>query len=329
MQDDEARFKLPGVMRTDGGELRSVGFELEFSGIGFDEAVEVLRSCLGATISSRTAAQTVLRTNALGDFNVEVDWDYLKRKAEQEEESTSGAGWVEELARTAALVVPIEVACPPIAITELEKLSPVVVALREAGAVGTEESLVAAYGVHINAEIPKLDEATLYFYLAAFSLLQWWLVKAHKVNATRRISHYVRLYSQDYVKQLLARPDARLDELLEGYLEHNASRNRALDMLPMLAEIDEERVKRAVNDPKIKPRPAFHYRMPNCQIEQQGWSLARSWNIWWVVEELANRPRDLEDLTAAFFAADRPLTGVSRHGWTEFVDQWLKDRELA
>lgn len=56
MQDDETQFKFPGVLRTDRGELRSVGFELEFSGIDFDEAVDVLRSCLGATISSWTAA---------------------------------------------------------------------------------------------------------------------------------------------------------------------------------------------------------------------------------------------------------------------------------
>lgn len=258
-----------------------------------------------------------------------MDWDYLKRKAEQEKDDTDGVDWIEPLARTAALVVPIEVACPPIAITDLDKLSPVVIALRDAGAVGTEESLVAAYGVHINAEIPHLDGATLFSYLAAFSLLQWWLVEAHQVNASRRISQYVRLYSQDYVKKLLSRPEAQLNELLEDYLAHNASRNRALDMLPMLAEIDEKQVKRVIDDPKIKPRPAFHYRMPNCHIEQKDWSLADSWNVWWVVEQLANRPHDLENLTTAFFAADRPFTGVSRNGWIEFIEQWLKDRELA
>jgi len=267
MQDHETQFKLPAVIRTDKGEIRSVGFELEFSGISFDKTVEVLRSCLDASIQSETAAESLLHVNTLGDFNVEVDWAYLKQIAEAEKDNAEVAGWVEQLARTAALVVPLEVACPPIAFTDTDKLSPMVSALRDAGAVGTEESLIAAYGVHINAEIPHLDEATLFSYLAAFSILQWWLADAHKVNASRKLSQYVRLYSQEYVKQLLSRPSAPLNEILDVYLEHNASRNRALDMLPLLAEIDEDRVKRAVDDAKIKPRPAFHYRVLSDQCE--------------------------------------------------------------
>lgn len=69
--------------------------------------------------------------------------------------------------------------------------------------------------------------------------------------------------------------------------------------------------------------------MPNCNIEHDNWSLAQSWNIWWVVEQLASRPDHLNELSAAFLAAEQPLLGVSRKLWTEYIDQWLKNHALA
>ncbi|MBR9886008.1 MAG: hypothetical protein GYB21_21140, partial [Oceanospirillales bacterium] len=110
---------------------------------------------------------------------------------------------------------------------------------------------------------------------------------------------------------------------------HNPSRNRALDLLPLLAEIDEARVRRVVDDAKIKSRPTFHYRLPNCQIEKPGWSLAHSWNLWWIVETLAERRDDLDRLGAEFLDVQRPLLGVNRKDWVEHMDLWLKDQGLA
>ena len=100
-------------------------------------------------------------------------------------------------------------------------------------------------------------------------------------------------------------------------------------MLPMLAEIDEPRVRRVVDDPRVKARPTFHYRLPDCHIEQHDWSLRQPWETWITVEKLADRPHDLERLTAAFLDAERPLIGVSRGDWVEYMDRWLQDRELA
>jgi hypothetical protein len=165
--------------------------------------------------------------------------------------------------------------------------------------------------------------------MRAFAILQWWLVEAHDVDLTRKVSSYVDLYSESYLHLLLSKREASLAEIIDGYLEHNASRNRGLDLLPILAEVDEARVKRTVDDPRIKARPAFHYRLPNCHIERPGWSLSASWNIWCVVEALAQDPDALEALSAAFREAERPLLGVNRNQWVTFTDQWLKDRRLA
>jgi hypothetical protein len=329
MTDPQSRFELPPLLEKSDGTPRRVGFELEFSGITLDGTLEALRSSLGGDLQSESAAERVLRVEALGTFTIELDWAYLKRIAADDDPEQDGGEWIGGLSRAAALLVPVEVVCPPIPLPKLGVLEPMVASLRSAGAVGTDESLVAAYGVHINTEIPRLDAETLDAYLKAFALLQWWLVDAHDVDVARKVSPYIDLYPEAYVKQLLSRSEPTLDDLLGDYLAHNATRNRALDLLPLLAESDEQRVRRTVDDPRIKPRPAFHYRLPDCHIERPDWSLSGPWNTWLVVERLAYRGNELSELGAAFLDASRPILGVNRRDWVIFVDEWLTDRELA
>ncbi|SDK56455.1 amidoligase family protein [Microbulbifer yueqingensis] len=328
MPDEMTRFEMPPQTTAESGEVRRVGFELEFSGVTLEQAGQAVQSAAGGELKPESVAELTLDAD-LGRFNIEVDWDFLKRTAADAGGEGGDDRWLELLSRTAALVVPLEVVCPPVPLDRLEELHPLVEALRDAGATGTEESLIAAYGVHINAEIPRLNAPTLAAYLRAFALLQWWLLEAHEVDPARRISPYIDLFPEAYIRQLLARVEPTMDQLFSDYLEHNASRNRALDLLPLLAHIDEERVRRAIDDPRIKPRPAFHYRLPNCQIEKAGWSLALSWNIWCVVERLANQPAELEQLGDAFLEQADGLLGINRFRWTGFVSEWLRDRELV
>lgn len=325
---DKTRFELPPRQHKDDGEARRVGFELEFSGIDLRTTADTVKSALNAKIVSHSVAEIELEADDLGKFNVEIDWDFLKRVSADRDDD-GDRDWLELLSQAAALLVPIEVVCPPVPVARLGELEPMVRALRKAGAVGTEESLFAAYGVHINTEIPRLDATTLFAYTRAYALLQWWLVDTQTVDMARRISPYIDLYSQAYLKQILSREEATLEQIFDDYLEHNASRNRALDLLPMLAEIDEARVKSVIDDPRIKARPAFHYRLPDCHIEQRDWSLRGPWNTWLVVEKLAERPDDLDQLARAFLDAERPLIGVNRGEWVRTMDRWLQDRELA
>ena len=118
-----------------------------------------------------------------------------------------------------------------------------------------------------------------------------------------------------------------LDSLLEDYLEHNPTRNRALDMLPIFAQVDERRVQQVVQDNRVNPRPAFHYRLPNCHIERPEWSLLDDWRAWLNVERLANRPADITRLSETFLAAERPLIGINHKQWAETIDQWINDPE--
>jgi hypothetical protein len=328
-EKDIQRFELPPKPEKDDGEPRRVGFELEFSGIELRLTADTLQSALDARVVSQSAAEVELEAAGLGKFNVEIDWDFLKRKAAKNGDEQDDSDWLEFLSQAAALLVPVEIVCPPIPVSRLDELEPMVRALRQAGALGTEESLFAAYGVHINTEIPRLDAATIFDYVRAYALLQWWLVDTQTVDMARRISPYIDLYSQPYLKRILSREEATLDQVFDDYLEHNPSRNRALDLLPMLAEIDEARVRSVIDDPRIKARPAFHYRLPDCHIEREGWSLRQPWASWLTVERLAARGDDLDALARSFVDAERPLIGVNRGDWVKTMDRWLRDRGLA
>jgi len=322
-------FTAPPVSRTADGAERRVGFELEFSGVSLERAIAAVAEALDGEIKSETAAECTIAAPEFGDFVVEIDWSYLKRKAAEDEAQPDDSRWLETLSQAAALVVPLEVVCPPLGLSDLPVLEPVVRSLRNAGAVGTDESLAAADGVHVNAEIPRLDAPTIFAYLRAFALLQWWLVDAHDVDVARRLSPYVNLYPEAYLERVASMPNANLDEIFADYLTHNATRNRALDLLPLLAEIDEARVKESVDDPRIKARPAFHYRLPNCHIEQPDWSLDSAWNTWCVVERVATNAALLDELAAAFIESERPVLGVSRANWVAHVDKWLRDHALV
>ncbi len=197
--------------------------------------------------------------------------------------------------------------------------------LRQAGAQGTDNSLVAAFGVHINAEIASLDAHHINAYIKAFAMLQWWLVQAHDVNISRRLTPYIDLYPDAYLLEVAAAKAPSIDNIIDSYLQANPTRNRALDMLPMFAEIDSDRVKNVIDDPRIKARPTFHYRLPNCEIDKDNWSLAQPWNLWAVVEEVANSGEALNELCQLFVNSERIILGVDRNLWVERVDAWLKD----
>ncbi|MCI5108035.1 MAG: amidoligase family protein [Pseudomonadales bacterium] len=301
--------------------IRRVGFELEFTGLDLDTAGQCLISALpGKLIEQNTAAQKIL-SKELGEFTVEIDWDYLKKAASAADSSPQHLHLLRELVSP---FVPVEVVCPPVALDNLAALDPLVQALQQAGARGTDDSLIAAFGVHLNPELPSLDKGVIENYLRAFALLQWWLVKQHEVDLSRRLTPYIDLYPDAYLKQLLSYTAADRETLIDDYLDFNPSRNRALDMLPLFSELDAGRVRQRVEDTRIKPRPTFHYRLPNCLIGDPDWSLARAWNIWCVVEELAMQPEQIAELSERFLGAWRPLLGVDQHSWVEHIDEWVK-----
>ena len=107
--------------------------------------------------------------------------------------------------------------------------------------------------------------------------------------------------------------------LIDDYLEYNPTRNRALDMLPILCELDEARVLNAINDEErnlIKGRPAFHYRLPDCKVNVPGWSAAAPWNQWVYIEKIASDDSLLHELIGEWRETNDKFSIAPRTSWT-------------
>lgn len=330
MQRRVGSYVLPAHLHTQRGTPRHVGFEIEFAGLEFRGAVGVLSSVFGIQAETHTQAEATLRHPRWGKFTVEVDSELTKqlakaragfRKADAADDPL--AEWLVSLTTE---LVPVEVVCPPIAIGELPGLDALVHGLREAGAEGTAESVVYAFGVHINTELPSMKPWTIARYLKAYVIAQDWLVRRHRVDLTRRFTPYIDLYPAGYRKRVLGYDDSvSLDTLLADYLEYNATRNRSLDLLPLFKHLAEEEVVAAVPDTRVNARPTFHYRLPNCEIERGDWKLSESWNLWCVIEALADDADQLEEFCYQCRRFDSHLINLTRAPWHKSLDSILHD----
>jgi hypothetical protein len=293
---ETSAFALPPLVRNARGEVRKAGFELEYAGVSLNLSATLVRTVFGGEHVSDTTFVHRVRGTRYGRFSVEIDTTVLKDKTYEKPlralgiEPGPGTQWLEKaLLTTFATVVPTEIAAPPIPVTELTPLDELRRLLAKYGAKGTRASLLYAFGMHINPEIASDDSGYVRDVLRAFLLMYPWLRERTEVDVTRRISPYINPFPDAYVRLLLD-PSYPADtgRLIDDYVAHNPTRNRPLDVLPVLAHLDADRVMARVQDPHlVKPRPAFHYRLPNCMVDEPRWTLAREWNDWVEVEKLA------------------------------------------
>ena len=151
------------------------------------------------------------------------------------------------LTDVARQIVPLEVVCPPVPADQLAALDPMVSALRAAGALGTSDSLIYAFGLHINTELPDFDSKTLVPYLKAYCVAQNWLVKAHRVDALRRLLDAGRhVLVQPYLRDVDSAGETAL-LFFDGEFSH------AIRKAPLLRR-GEEPTRALFKDEHIQPR---------------------------------------------------------------------------
>lgn len=321
----------PQILRKDGGPRR-VGVEIEFGGLRPDAITSAVRDSLGGEVHRRSQVAYEIEGTAVGDIEVELDFRLLQKAAEEHEQLADlpewlleVSGWTAELVeRLASQVVPWEIVTAPVPMADLHKLEPMVTALREAGALGTRHAPYFAFGVHLNPELPDLQATTLCRYFKAYLCLKDWLRQRSRLDFSRVLSPYISDFDDRYVRKVVApayQPD--MAELIDDYLEANPTRNRSLDMLPVFAEVDWERVLWVVDDPLIKARPTLHYRLPNCEIDDPDWSLEGLWNDWLEVERLASNPERLKDMGKAYGRWLSELRMPFDDGWAKATADWL------
>lgn len=327
------RFRdLPWQHRADGGPRR-IGVEIEMAGVAQDAMAEAVREEFGGRISTESPFVTHVHDTEYGDFAIELDSRVLKDRSYRAqlkglgieldaEDSATLDRW---LADAAGHLVPHEIVAPPIPLDALPRIDRVRAALQKKGARGTESSLLYAFALQLNIEAHSLEASWLTSILEAFVLLYDALVKAGNIDLSRRLSPYINPFPGSYVRHLLQpgyRPD--LTTLIDDYLEHNPTRNRPLDMLPLFAEIDRDRVMAApVERELVKPRPALHYRLPNSEIDDPDWTLARPFNAWAEVEHLAADPDRLTAAASDYLQRPAQALGQLADEWAKRIRDWF------
>lgn len=309
------------------GQPRRIGFELEFAGLEIEEAAEIIRGLYGGEVQKRHRYQYSVTDTALGDFEVELDARILKKMAGtklladwdfdiDEEALKDSIGDI--LDKLAKAVIPLEIVMPPLPVDETARLEALRKELQAQKAEGTETSWMHAFGMHINIETPGLDAQTMLRYLRAFFILYPWLLETLNIDLSRRISPFIDHFPVRYVELVLDPEYApSRDQLISDYLEFSPTRNRPLDMMPIWALIAEESVSEALGDEKNKPRPTFHYRLPNSRVEDPGWSFQVELERWIEVEKLAGNSEMLHKLSRLYLVRKRETFVSFRKEWAQ------------
>lgn len=320
------RFPQPPQTLNAEGTPRRLGFELELAGIDTETLCATVQAVFGGWIEGDGPFLRHVRDSELGDFTVEIDTALLKDRAylgvlERLGIDTDAATWrapLEDLlARLAGTVVPHEISSGPIPLDRAHEMERLRAALHAAQGRGTRSALRFAFGLHLNPEVPALTADSLTRHLRAFLLLRDALREAGEIDLTRRLSPFIRDFPEDYVRRVVS-PDYQVDlaTLAQDYAADNATRNRSLDMLPVLAHAAAAALPAEVrDDPLLKPRPTFHYRLPNCAIDEPDWTLAREWADWVAVERLAADTEALDSLAEAYLAHPRQALPGLDEAW--------------
>ncbi|MGO1501035.1 MAG: amidoligase family protein [Marinobacter sp.] len=323
--------RMPDILNTIDGTERRVGVEIELSGLGYQQLVDLVAELLDgeATLQSRYVSK--LETPQ-GCFIIELDSDPIKDLDLADGRlplsiREFGGQAMEVIDAAAERIVPLEIVSPPMPFSELSQIETLVHKLREAGALGSREAIYFAFGLQLNPELPDLKPATLVHYYQAFAVLYDWLKARHQLDISRKFTPYIEPWSSRYTDLLIAdgyAPDQQ--QMMVDYLESNPTRNRALDLLPLFAHLDKPLLDQYVVDPRIKSRPTLHYRLPDCDIDNPNWHFSSVWNDWVVVEQLANHAEDLAELRALFRDSRKiSLRNLTRN-WQETSANWLQSK---
>jgi hypothetical protein len=295
-------MKLPPLTKNSDGKLRRVGFELEFGGLDVRQSAMILARLLDGKIESLKPFTADI-ASAHGTFHVEFDSTFFKERQYEEfldslgiapSESRIGKTVEKALVWLGELVVPFEIVTPPLPMDQIAIIEKIRRALYANSAKGTTASPVNAFGLQFNPEVPDFSAETLVSYMQAFFLLYDQLRAETHIPAARKLAPYIHPFPKAYV-HLVTNPGYRpqIDEFMRDYLEHNPTRNRPLDLLPLFGVINPELLfSYPVEKNLVKPRPTFHYRLPNSEVDNPDWSISREWDRWLEVEELAfDKPR--------------------------------------
>ncbi|MEX0843701.1 MAG: amidoligase family protein [Balneolaceae bacterium] len=326
-------FRSPPHSKNQEGTERSIGFEFEFTGVEMKDAAEMITGLFGGEIDQVSGYEFVVKNTDFGKFSLELDASlFLNKKYEKVLKSVglnvdklkNKEKLEDTLREMASTVVPFEIITPPISISKLGSLVALVDELREWKAKGTGSSFFYAFGLHLNPEVPELSADSLLRHLKAYVMLDAWIRKDADIDLSRKLTPYINEYELEYIRFILRenyKPD--LETLIRDYFKFKNSRNRPLDMLPVFMYMNGELTQKLLKEKLTSARPTYHYRLPNCSLEDENWSLASEWNRWVLVEELADDERALDQYARAFLSMDdKSVFGIKKK-WIKLMERWV------
>lgn len=328
-------FQAPPIVTNPSGKVRSVGFEFEFTGVEMEESSAMVAKLYGGKVRQLSTFEFKVENSKFGDFGLELDAQMIREKKYEKILKNIGIDLAEfegqevvedSLKDLASSVVPYEIITPPIPLSKISELTKLVDELRKHKAKGTGSSFVYAFGLHLNPEIPSESTQVLLNYLRAFVLLDPWIRKDAKVDVSRRITPFINPFEKEYLAHILNpayQPDQT--EFIKDYFKFGNGRNRPLDMQPLFMYLDRELTSKLVKDTLTSSRPAFHYRLPNCSLDDETWILADEWNRWVKVEKLAGFEDLLKTCCETYLEMEKETMIRFEAKWVEFMERWIKD----
>ena len=309
---------------------------MEYSGLTMIESAGIVTKILGGRVEAINPYHYKIHDTPYGTFSLVLDFQFLVESGLQKWLHTIGLDQALDpqsveaietfIATLSETVVPYEMTTPPIPLDRLAVVEEIKEAFRVRGAMGTRADPLYAFGFHINPELPRIAVEEIVRTLRAFFLLYDYLLELIHPDITRRLTPYIDPFESDYIRLVLDPGyDPTMVEFIEDYLTYNPTRNRALDLLPLLAYVDIDRVTERMEGEKISPRPTWHYRLPNSRVDEPQWHTWEGWNSWVLVEKLAADEEALERLTRrclSFMAS--PLWIFEKEKWLKEVAKWVE-----
>lgn len=309
---------LPRSTDSDGNP-RLTGVEIEFSGLDADRVAEIATETLGGSAEQQDDHAWQVTGSRIGKLDIYLDT--ALRYADSSPIKRIGLDIGKE-------VIPIEIVSEPLDLDGLAALDELRAALRVAGAEGTRSGLAYGFGVHLNPSIASADGPGIFNVLLAYGLIEPWMREAHPIDFSRRILPFTDPYPTKLIDRLCEEGFVGPERAMEIYLETAQSRNYGLDMLPIFAWMDEDKVKAALGDDSaVSARPAFHFRLPDCRIDEEDWSLRHEWDRWRLVERVATHEGLLARLMREWERMHGSIT-LRRSPWAERCGEILQDDGL-
>jgi hypothetical protein len=270
---------------------------------------------LGGRIDNRPSQGRLVKDTSLQDIEVYLDSRYLADAQTRLEK---------HIREIAAVVVPVEIVTGPLKPAEISVMDDLLRKLRREGATGTNAGIFLGFGVHFNPEVTGTALSDVLPVLTAFALYEDALRADAGIDLSRRALPFVDPYPRSLLDALAQGDITDMSVLIDTYLKHAPSRNHALDMLALFTHLDSEKVGKIMDLEPISARPTYHYRLPDCRIDENDWFLALEWNRWVLIERIAADKALLDRLKAGWREHRASFTSL-RGAWARTSRQMVQD----